>query len=169
MTVDVDHTAFPIQFDPRAQRMQGTAVHGNMYFDVPIISQIEGNLWQGGCETGLVLPNEIDHLISLYPWERYKLSRLLQSSLSVQLYDDLEGPNREQMVALATWVNICRKQGPTLVHCQAGLNRSGLVAGLALILGGMIPSYAVALLRESRSPAVLCNPVFEKWLLEFER
>jgi protein-tyrosine phosphatase len=162
-----DPTAFPIQFDPREQRMRGTAIHGNTPFDVPFVSKITDNLWQGGCENGLVLPSEVVHVVSLYPWEAYKVCHELQSHLSVRLYDDLAGPDREQMMALARWINVCRKTGVTLVHCQAGLNRSGLLAGLALVLEGRSPIDAVALLRSTRSPAVLCNPVFEDWLLSF--
>jgi hypothetical protein len=40
------------------------------------------------------------------------------------------------------------------------------VAGLALVRSGMTPDAAIALLREKRSPAVLCNPTFEQWLRE---
>lgn len=69
-----------------------------------------------------------------------------------------------QVDAIAAWVNVCRKDGPTLVHCQAGLNRSGLVAARALTLDGMNAADAIALLREKRSPAVLCNRSFESWL-----
>jgi protein-tyrosine phosphatase len=47
------------------------------------------------------------------------------------------------------------------------LNRSALVAGMALILDGWKPADAIALLREKRSPAVLCNPAFEQWLLSY--
>jgi len=61
-------------------------------------------------------------------------------------------------------VNACREDGPTLVHCQAGLNRSSLVAARALVLGGMTADDAIALIREKRSPACLCNPAFERWL-----
>lgn len=165
--MSADPTAFPIQFDPREQRMRGTAIHGNTPFDVPFVSKITDNLWQGGCENGLVLPTEVVHVVSLYPWEAYKVRHELQSHTSVRLYDDLDGPDREQMVALARWINVCRKTGVTLVHCQAGLNRSGLLAGLALVLEGRTPADAVALLRSTRSPAVLCNPVFEDWLLSY--
>jgi protein-tyrosine phosphatase len=51
------------------------------------------------------------------------------------------------------------------VHCQAGLNRSGLVTALALILNGMSPERAIGLLRQKRTPLVLCNGAFEAWLL----
>lgn len=167
--MSTDHTAFPIEFDPREQRMRGTAIHGNTPFDVPYISEVTDNLWQGGCTNGLMLPPHIDHLVSLYPWERYTRRHELKSNLSVRLYDSVDGFDPDQFVALAQWVNVCRRSGPVLVHCQAGLNRSGLVAGLALVLDGMAPSEAVALLREKRSPAVLCNPVFAAWLLGYGR
>jgi protein-tyrosine phosphatase len=166
--VSIDPTAFEIDFDPTVQRMRGTAVHGNKYFDVPFISEIVPGFYQGGCQDGLILPPNIKHVISLYKWEKYTIQHELESSLTVTMYDSLQGPDREQILALATWVNVCRQTGPTLVHCQAGLNRSGLVAGLALVLDGMPNETAIAVLRANRSGAVLCNPVFDKWLLEFQ-
>lgn len=168
MTATGDPTAIALDCDPLQQRMRGVAVHGGTPFDVPYISEVTDNLWQGGCATGLVLPAHIEHVVSLYPWERYTVRHELDSMLSVRLYDSLDVAGRDDLVALARWVNRCRRLGPTLVHCQAGLNRSGLVAGLALVLDGRDPSEAIALLRESRSPAVLCNPAFEAWLLAFQ-
>jgi protein-tyrosine phosphatase len=50
------------------------------------------------------------------------------------------------------------------VHCQAGLNRSSLVVGRALMLGGMTADDAIVLIRRKRSPACLSNPSFERWL-----
>mgnify|MGYP001561544085 FL=1 len=70
---------------------------------------------------------------------------------------------------LGAIVNGFAKRGPTLVHCQAGLNRSGLVAANALRLRGMPASEAIALLRRQRSPAVLCNSAFEEWLLRRDK
>lgn len=161
-----DPTAFEIEFDPRVSRMRGTAIHGDTPFDVPFISQVTEDLWQGGCKNGLVLPSHIAHVVSLYPWERYTNDHTLKSMLSVRMYDSLDGPDPEQVISIATWVNVCRKTGPTLVHCQAGLNRSGMVTAVALILDGYDVTDAIALLRKQRSPAVLCNPVFEDWLVE---
>jgi protein-tyrosine phosphatase len=52
----------------------------------------------------------------------------------------------------------------TLVRCHYGHSRSGLVAAQALVeLGRDVPT-AVALLRERRSPRVLNNPAFERYL-----
>jgi len=161
--MSLDPTKIEIDFDPTSKRMVGIARHGNTPFDVPFISQIDGNLWQGGCETGLVLPTFIKHLISLYPWEAYTVNHELSSALEVRMYDS-EDQVFDQVDAIAAWVKSCVDDGPTLVHCQAGLNRSSLIAGRVLTMGGMEGWQAVKLLRQKRSPACLCNPSFERWL-----
>jgi len=162
--VDVDPTRIDIATDPTQQRMRGYATHGNTYFDVPFVSEIADNLWQGGCEDGLVLPDFIAHVVSLYPWERYEIRHQVRSVLSVVMYDS-EDQGYEQVDAIARWVTSCREDGPTLVHCQVGLNRSSLVAARALTLGGLTGLGAVELIREKRSPACLCNRTFEAYIL----
>lgn len=171
---DADPTYVPVQVinagqDPFQRRMRGTAYHGNTPFDVPYISEILPGFYQGGCEQGLILPRSIEHVISLYQWERYIRHDGVKTFREVKMYDSNDGPDYDNVVELATLVNECRKQGSTLVHCQAGLNRSGLIAGLALVLEGMSPEQAIKTLRESRSPAVLCNQTFESWLLNFHK
>lgn len=159
-----DHTRIAMSNDPREKRLRGIAVHGDTPFDVPYISHIAENLYQGGCENGLVLPLEIVHVVSLYPWEQYAGHQGVRSVLSVVMYDS-EDQGYEQVEAIAAWVNVCRADGPTLVHCQAGLNRSSLVAARALMLQGATASDAIRSLRIERSPACLCNPAFEAYLL----
>jgi protein-tyrosine phosphatase len=168
---DYDPTAIELTTDPERQRMSGVAYHGNTPFDVPFISRITDDLWQGGCEDGLVLPREVKHVVSLYPWEEYTRLHVVDSWLQVRMYDsdDDSGADEETLVRLAKWINECRKTGVTLVHCQAGLNRSSLLTGLALVLDGMTATDAIELLRKTRSPAVLCNRAFEQWLLEFDQ
>ena len=143
--------------------MSGVAVHGNTRFDVPYISEIAPNLWQGGCEDGLILPDFISHIVSLYPWEQYRILHDMRSRVEVQMYDSTD-QGFAQVDALAQWVNVCRQTGPVLVHCQAGLNRSSLVAARALILEGSTPDDAIGMIRRKRSAACLCNPAFEAWL-----
>lgn len=152
--------------DFTSQHIEGIAREGNKQFSVPLVTQVDENLWQGGCKNGVKLPSFFKHVISLYPWERFSIAHPLDSFLEVRLYDSGDMPDIAQLYSVAEWINVCRKHGKTLVHCQAGLNRSGLVTALALFLGGMKPVAAIALLRHSRCPAVLCNPVFKKWLLE---
>lgn len=161
-----DPTKIAIRFDPTFERMIGRAVHGNTPFDVPYISEIAPNLWQGGCKSGLILPSNIKHLVSLYPWERYTMLDVIDSEMYVKMYDSNEGVNAEQVWQIAQHVSWARSQGPTLVHCQAGLNRSSLVAAASLIIDGYEPDAAISLIRMTRSPACLCNPTFEAWLQE---
>jgi len=164
----LDPTAFEIDFDPLKRRMSGFAIHGDTAFDVPFISHIEGNLWTGGCTNGLILPYEFKHVVSLYPWERYTLppnNDALRSETYWYIYD-ADVPSN-----IATIVREARRRvhdGPTLIHCQAGLNRSGLVAALLLVQNGMSPNRAINLLRRRRSHAVLCNPVFEEYVRSFQ-
>lgn len=166
--MSVDPTAIDISVDPVQQRMTGWTVHGSMKFDVPFMSEIADNLWQGGCKNGLVLPPFIRSLVSLYPWESYTAHHSLDSALFVQMFDS-PAQGTEQVLDIAAWVNSCRRKGPVLVHCQGGLNRSSLVVGAALVLADeMTGPEAVAHLREVRSPAVLCNPAFEKWVRELK-
>lgn len=150
--------------DPRVRRMRGVAFHGDTPFDVPFISQIEGNLWTGGCEDGLFLPNMFKHVISLYPWERYKVVRGIKSESYNYMYDSAV-PDINTLKRLTALGLACVGDGPTLIHCQAGLNRSGLIAARVLMELGRRPADAIRLLRAHRSPAVLCNPAFEHFLL----
>jgi protein-tyrosine phosphatase len=161
--VSADPTRIALKADPRTRRMTGVTAHGYIPFDVPFITEIVPGLWQGGCEDGLVLPAHIKHVVSLYPWEKYKVRHELASMVAVRMKDGT-GEDMGPVPVLAAWVNACRKSGPVLVSCQAGLNRSSLVTAMALMLGGMTADAAIGLIREKRSPACLCNPAFERWL-----
>ncbi len=154
----------PDPLDPTVERMRGVARHGYTPFDMPIITELAHNLWQGGCENGLILPKFIKHVVSLYPWERYTTRHTPDSYLEVVMYDS-EDQGYDQVEELADWINKRRATGPVLVHCQAGLNRSSLVATLALMRGdNLTADEAITQVRARRSPACLCNPAFETWL-----
>lgn len=163
-----DHTEIDLvssaETDPLVRISKGWTHHGNLYFEGPFMSEVDDNLWVGGCEWGLILPERIDHLISLYQWKEYEVNHDLMSTLTVRMYDERRRPDLDQVMALAGWVNACRKTGEVLVHCQAGLNRSGMVVALALMLEGRDVKEAVELLREKRSHASLCNPSFVEFL-----
>lgn len=163
----IDPTKINLFTDPLNRRFKGTARHGMTDFDVPYMSQIEGNLWMGGCNWKLVLPSEIDNVVSLYPFEKYMESRPLRNFEQIKMYDS-EDQSLEQVNEIAAKVNAYCEQGPTLVHCQAGLNRSGVVTARALMLRGWTAEAAISHLRAVRSPACLCNPAFEAWLYEQE-
>lgn len=151
--------------DLESHHIEGIAREGNVPFSVPLISHVEGNLWQGGCIGGMRLPDDFEFVVSLYPWERYELGPQTVR-LEVKMLDSGTVPDEHTLYEVARIVNAFRTKGKTLVHCQAGLNRSALTAGLALVLDGVPPAEAIALLREKRCAAVLCNKAFEGWLLK---
>jgi protein-tyrosine phosphatase len=155
-----DPTRIDMVFD--LGRIQGVARHGNTPFDCPLITHIDGNLWTGGCRDQRYLPTTIEHVISLYPWERYNFQpgHEPKSASYHWLYDSDDVEQLARVEAIVAWGVACVKDGPTLIHCQAGLNRSSMIAGRVLIALGRSPEDAVALLREKRSPAVLCNQTF---------
>ena len=159
-----DLEAFALRLaDVTSHHIEGIAVMGNTPFSMPIISHVEDHLWQGGypeADGPIDLPG-FEYVLSLYPWQRYRTSGELREE---RLYDADSIPDPALLEDLAAWVNEKRALGPTLVHCQAGLNRSALIVALALIRSGMTADAAIALLRAKRSPAVLCNGVFERWL-----
>ena len=163
--MDLHSPDFNKETDPDNKRLIGTVAYNNRPFDLPYISKIENNLFIGGCIDGLILPSNIEHLVSLYSLEGYKINHEIKSALYSPFDDSLQKPDYRLIKSLAFWVNAKQQSGETLVHCQVGLNRSALIIATALIFKGLSPDIAITLLREKRSPLVLCNPVFENWLL----
>lgn len=139
----------------------------NGQFSCPLISHIDGNLYMGGCRDGVSLGDEFEFVISLYRWEHYEIGENTRR-WEIEMYDAGEIPDPQQLVKIARHVGKCVNAGKTLVHCQAGLNRSGLVTALSLVLAGHSASDAIVLLRQKRSEVVLCNGAFESWLLEWD-
>lgn len=54
------------------------------------------------------------------------------------------------------------------VRCLSGLNRSGLIVGLVLMLAGHTADDAIRLMRQKRHKNVLCNPNYEEWLRQVD-
>lgn len=165
--VVADPDRLPSKYDPMQRRMKGILRTYDMPFDMPAISQIAPNLWQGGCLAGLVLPQFVKHVVSLFADGTYVISHEVESKLVVKMADKPD-EDLSQVDALARWINDCRKTGSVLVYCSAGLNRASVVVARALMLEGMNAQEAIGLIRQKRSPAALCNKHFEKWLLLFE-
>lgn len=140
------------------------AIDGSRFY-CPLITQVEGTLWQGGTPATVFPPEApayFKYILNLYPWEAYAIGPET-TRVNYPLYDS-DAVDTATIYELAEWVREKRKLGPTLVHCQAGLNRSALVTALALMLDGRTADEAITFLRKQRSPAVLCNPTFEAWL-----
>lgn len=62
------------------------------------------------------------------------------------------------------------KRGATVLStCHMGLNRSGVISGLALCELGVMPKIAVGAVRKARGKYALSNPTFEKVVLSYPR
>lgn len=147
--------------DLTSHYIEGIATHGNTPFRVPLYSQIEGNLWMGGCPVYAV-PSGFKTVVSLYPWEEYehrghhaKFWALDSEHIPARIFH-----------AAADLAHAMLEEGPVLVHCQAGLNRSSVVTALVLMKLGRTPEAAIEIIRDRRSFACLCNKSFEQWLLK---
>lgn len=81
-------------------------------------------------------------------------------------YDsDLSASDAQRVVRVARAAHHRWASGDqVLIRCQAGVNRSGLVTALVLMLAGYSPGDAIALIRRQRSRHVLSNRHFERWL-----
>jgi hypothetical protein len=76
------------------------------------------------------------------------------------LIEDGPAPDFVTLRALADLVDDLRRDGKrVLVHCAAGINRSGLLSAAALIRSGEDPDDAIATVRAARAGA-LNNPEF---------
>jgi len=134
---------------------------------------IDGKLWQGAFVVDwkdinalgircVVNVSETEHPINK--------SRFTGQIVNWQIDDGDEMPDLFILDAITTLVAQNVKNGiPTMVHCAAGLNRSGLVNAIALIkLTGWDGRKVISVMRDARDPMVLCNDVFEKFVLDFK-
>ena len=117
---------------------------------------------------GVHIDSKFKAIMNLFVWEDYTVADNIEMRKHT-MYDSHDIPSAEELNQLAAWVNKKAKSGPVLVHCQAGLNRSGLVTALALVQQGMKAIDAIRLIREKRSPMALCNPYFTKWLISLDK
>lgn len=166
----MDFTA--LSADLESQPITGYLPDGR-HINIPLISHIVDNLYVGGCEPA-DLGDFFSHVFSLYIWGRgyYKYDdtclltewKMYDSPHGVEVMDADESPVTIEEVADKV-VAALEEGGNVLVHCQAGINRSNLTAALALMKWkNMSADEAIALLREKRSPLVLANKSFERYL-----
>ncbi len=76
--------------------------------------------------------------------------------------DEIDTVLRAARFAHARW----RDGAQVLIRCQAGMNRSGLVTALVLVMAGLTPAQAITRIRQQRGPGCLFNTPFVTWLVE---
>lgn len=134
--------------------------------DLTLISHITDNLYVGGCLDGVDLGSFFTHIFSLYMWEKY--ASFDTKCHTVKMYDSRTEPiDVENVEGMSDEiVRALEEGGNVLVHCQAGINRSNLLAARSLMKWkGLSAVDAIALLREKRHRNVLANSTFENYLL----
>ena len=142
------------------------------YVDIlPDASHIYEGLYQGSFpREGKVIVRATNTIIE--DWSlTVSLSRLPQarsdSYIHFPFHDGQDIPNQTILKHVVNLVTETVRDGKyVLVHCDAGLNRSGLVCALTLIKLGFKPQDAVSLLRKQRCNEVLYNRVFYDYVLE---
>lgn len=127
----------------------------------PEKSQITSNIWMGAITKDVQKFKFIFNVVGNCPYYISIGQKLVVNPLN----DSPTIPDKDMLYQLAKDVLDSSKKGLTYVHCAQGINRSGLIVALALILDGMKPQEAIDLLREKRHQIVLSNQHFEKWLL----
>ena len=144
------------------------------YLPQDMWSQILPGLWQGGTDdqdtlayqvTDPVITREhFDTVVTLHAfsnpvdWHVREIRQCFHDG-------DLDEVDFEDAWFLARQVYAEWKHGRrVLVRCLSGLNRSGLIIGMVLLLDGMSGDQAIDLMRAKRHRHVLCNPDFELWL-----
>lgn len=117
----------------------------------------------GDAEIG---PEEFDAVVTLYAWARPVDWDVEELRWGI---GDSEGREIDMEALKDTVVWTHRKWSvqnkKTLVRCQAGLNRSSLVAALVLVREGVAPAMAIKAIRGRRSPKCLFNKKFERLIL----
>jgi protein-tyrosine phosphatase len=94
--------------------------------------------------------------------------RIVYTLPLLDLPDEAVVPKRAAFESFVDAIHAYAASEPTYWHCHAGLNRSGLaVAAYLHRHRGMPIGETIAMLRERRSPMVLCNLVFERRLREW--
>ena len=129
--------------------------------------EVAPGLYQGDFPDGDVDWGRFDDVISMtatvVPQVRLQADGLW---LQVPILDDeMTDPTGVRNAALtaAERVGAGRR---VLVHCWAGLNRSGVVTARALMAMGATATEAIAAVREARGPYALSNAAFVEWLYE---
>jgi protein-tyrosine phosphatase len=146
------------------------------YEPTSLYSEIIENLFMGGTDDNDVihLPanpyarrNDLpfDSIVTMYAWARpadWKVQEYRYGVPDAQISDmDLSRLRQAVNWGYKQW----QRGDRTLIRCQAGLNRSGLVTALILMKSGMSAESAIKLIRKNRADIALFNDHYVKWLM----
>ena len=124
-------------------------------------------LYQGDFPAGTVDWSRFDDVVNLtleeVPGVQLQVGGL---RMHVPIWDDkMVNPTGVRAAALTVAERVTAGKR-VLVHCSAGLNRSGVVSARALMFMGVPVAEAIARVRSARGPYALSNRDFVAWLHE---
>jgi hypothetical protein len=135
---------------------------------------VRPGLWASSAPTpgrdGTYLENpgvRYDLIVSLTSWGSDSPDGALRETgrfVWLPMVDGHEIPEAEVRLLAAEIAEAVRSGREVLVHCDAGLNRTGVVVARTLLELGEPIEAAVAAIRASRGPVALCNGWFVTWL-----
>lgn len=141
-----------------------------------LYSEILPNLYMGGTHDDATIDHpqtlnhfngkkEFDCMVTLYAWAapaNWGIEERRFGFPDAQIIEEYI----PTIIDLAQWAHAKWSAGKRVnIRCQAGLNRSGLITALTLMISGKSADEAIALIREKRSGYALCNSDYELWLL----
>lgn len=129
----------------------------------PDNSHISGNIWMGAVPLDVSDPG-FDFIVSTYTKMDF-FTHPHQLCIKINMEDDDYLPPLKRLEHIVDIAHDFASKGKTLIHCHAGLNRSGLVTALVLIRQGMTPAEAIKLIRHRRWHQALNNETFVRHIM----
>lgn len=135
--------------------------------DTALFSQIlDDKVWTGGsvAEWGRPMTPYFRHILNFYPWVEYDVPPGVNYK-EIRMTDG-RTIDRSMLEEAAAFIdNAYSQEGPILIHCQAGINRSNFALAYWLVTRkGWSADEAIEKIRQGRGPAALCNPTFVDFL-----
>ena len=140
-----------------------------------LYSEIAPNLFMGGTDDldVIQLPARnrkrddlpFEAIVTMYAWARPADWQIQEFRYGVPDASIADIDLRRLREAVDFGFNRWKSGDRVLVRCQAGLNRSGLVTALILMLDGLSAADAIKAIRTNRAELALFNYDFVSWLL----
>lgn len=132
--------------------------------------QVAPNLFQGGLNSASVPGPGFDVIVNVSAHSVRPRGIEKTGALYIEwgIFDSSAMPDPTMLHPLVDLIAELLFQGKrVLVHCQAGLNRSGLVCALTMRARGVPADDAIDSIRKHRCEFGLCNADFERYVREW--
>jgi atypical dual specificity phosphatase len=134
--------------------------------------KLGGSSYPGPCLHWLYHSQGIRAILSLQPLSSQDLQKAQQLGFQVKtnpIPDYTAGSLEQRTAALRIIDEFQASDQPTLVHCQGGLGRTGMILALYLVLRkGKSPSSAISEIRHLRKGSIERNTGQEEVILQSE-